>query len=66
VIGLEATGNYHRPLAYYLQQEDFYLHLISSMAAARTQLFMVFLNLIIGVICNDPGIGKAIPIPGIS
>ena len=37
VIGLEATGNYHRPLAYYLQQEDFYLKLISSMAAARTR-----------------------------
>ena len=37
VIGLEATGNYHRPLAYYLQQEGFELKLISSVAAARTR-----------------------------
>ncbi len=37
VIGLEATGNYHRPLAYYLQQEGFDLKLVSSVAAARTR-----------------------------
>lgn len=37
VIGLEATGNYHRPLAYYLHQEGFELKLISSVAAARTR-----------------------------
>jgi transposase len=37
VIGLEATGNYHRPLAHYLQQEGFDLKLVSSVAAARTR-----------------------------
>jgi len=37
VIGLEATGNYHRPLAYCLQQEGFDLKLVSSVAAARTR-----------------------------
>ena len=37
VIGLEATGNYHRPLAYYLQQEGFDLKLVSSVATARTR-----------------------------
>jgi transposase len=36
-IGLEATGNYHRTLAYYLQQRGFDLKLISSVAAARTR-----------------------------
>jgi transposase len=37
IIGFEATGNYHRPLAYYLQQEGFDLKLVSSVAAARTR-----------------------------
>lgn len=37
IIGLEATGNYHRPIAYYLHQEGFELKLISSVAAARTR-----------------------------
>lgn len=36
-IGLEATGNYHRPLAYYLQRQGFDLTLISSVAASRTR-----------------------------
>lgn len=37
VIGLEATGNYHRPLAYNLRQEGFDLKLVSSVAAAKTR-----------------------------
>jgi len=37
VIGLEATGNYHRAIAYALQKAGFTLHLISSLAAARTR-----------------------------
>ena len=37
VVGLEATGNYHRPLAYYLIQQGFEMKLISSMASARTR-----------------------------
>ena len=36
LIGFEATGNYHRPLAYYLGQCGFELRLISSLAVART------------------------------
>jgi len=36
-IGFEATGNYHRPLAYFLQQRGFDLELISSVAASRTR-----------------------------
>lgn len=36
-IGLEATGNYHRPLAYHLQIAGFKVHLISALAAARTR-----------------------------
>ena len=36
-IGFEATGNYHRALAYYLQQRGFDLELISSVAASRTR-----------------------------
>jgi transposase len=36
-IGFEATGNYHRALAYYLQQWGFDLELISSVAASRTR-----------------------------
>lgn len=35
MIGLEATGNYHRPLAYYLIQQGFEIKLVSSVAAAR-------------------------------
>jgi len=36
-IGFEATGNYHRALAYYLRQRGFDLELISSVAASRTR-----------------------------
>ncbi len=35
LVGFEATGNYHRPLAYYLLQQGFELRLVSSLAAAR-------------------------------
>jgi transposase len=37
VIGFEATGNYHRTLAYALQKAGFNVYLISSIAAARTR-----------------------------
>lgn len=37
VIGFEATGNYHRPLAYFLHQQRFELRLIPTMALARTR-----------------------------
>jgi transposase len=36
-IGFEATGNYHRTLAFYLHQQGFELKLISSVAASRTR-----------------------------
>jgi transposase len=36
-IGLEATANYHRLLAYHLQVAGFTVHLISALAAARTR-----------------------------
>ena len=38
-IGFEATGNYHRTIAYYLQIEkvDIELKLISSVASAKTR-----------------------------
>lgn len=36
-IGFEATGMYHRPLAYFLQTCGFELRLISSLAVARTR-----------------------------
>lgn len=36
-IGFEATGNYHRPLAWRLLAEGFDLRLISSVALARTR-----------------------------
>lgn len=36
-IALEATANYHRPLAYYLQIAGFKVHLVSALAAARTR-----------------------------
>ena len=36
-IGLEATANYHRPIAYHLQVAGFKVHLIASLAAARTR-----------------------------
>lgn len=36
-IGLEASGNYHRPIAYYLQKKGFEVYLISSLALARTR-----------------------------
>src|ERR1700676_3377920 len=35
LIGFEATGNYHRPLAYFLHAQDFELRLIPTMALAR-------------------------------
>lgn len=37
LIGFEATGTYHRPLAYFLGQSGFELRLISSLAVARTR-----------------------------
>jgi hypothetical protein len=37
VIGFEATGNYHRPLAYFLHREGFELRLIPTVALARTR-----------------------------
>ena len=37
VIGFEATGNYHRPLAYFLHQQGFELRLIPTLALARTR-----------------------------
>jgi len=37
LIGFEATGNYHRPLAYYLESEGFALRQVSSLAAAKTR-----------------------------
>jgi transposase len=36
-IGFEATGNYHRPLAHFLQTVGFHLELIPSLAVARTR-----------------------------
>lgn len=36
-IGLEATANYHRSIAYHLQIAGFKVHLISALAAARTR-----------------------------
>jgi transposase len=37
IVGFEATGNYHRPLAYRLLQAGFELRLVSSVALARTR-----------------------------
>jgi transposase len=37
VIGFEATGNYHRPLAHRLLEAGLQLRLISSLALARTR-----------------------------
>jgi transposase len=37
LIGFEATGTYHRPLAYFLHHCGFELRLISSLAVARTR-----------------------------
>jgi len=37
LIGFEATGNYHRPLAYCLVKEGFSVRQVSSLAAARTR-----------------------------
>src|SRR5262249_44100558 len=37
LIGFEATGNYHRPLAYFLGQASFEVRLIASLAMARTR-----------------------------
>lgn len=37
LIGFEATGNYHRPLAYYLAKEGFAIRQVSSLAAAKTR-----------------------------
>jgi Transposase len=36
-IGFEPTSNYHRALAYFLHSQGFQLHLISSLALARTR-----------------------------
>ena len=36
-IGFEATGNYHRPLAYYLGQAGLEMKLVSSVGLARTR-----------------------------
>jgi hypothetical protein len=36
-VVFEATGNYHRPLAHFLQAEGFHLELIASLAVARTR-----------------------------
>ena len=36
-MAFEATGNYHRNLAYYLSTLNVKLHLISSLALARTR-----------------------------
>ena len=36
-VGFEATGNYHRPLAWRLIDAGFQVHLISSVALARTR-----------------------------
>jgi transposase len=37
IVGFEATGNYHRPLAYRLIEAGFTPRLISSLALARTR-----------------------------
>ena len=37
LIGFEATGNYHRPLAYFLHEHGFELRLIPTLALARTR-----------------------------
>ena len=37
VVGFEATGNYHRPIAWRLLNEGFQMHLISSVSLARTR-----------------------------
>jgi transposase len=37
LIGFEATGNYHRPLAYFLHCQGFALRLIPTLALARTR-----------------------------
>ena len=37
ICGFEATGNYHRPIAWRLIQAGFEVRLVSSMAAARTR-----------------------------
>jgi transposase len=36
-IAFEATGDYHRPLAYFLSVQGFALYLVSSLAVARTR-----------------------------
>jgi transposase len=37
VVGFEATGNYHRPLAHFLHRQGFALRLIPTLALARTR-----------------------------
>ena len=37
IVGFEATGNYHRPLAYFLHCQGFALRLIPTLARARTR-----------------------------
>src|SRR5579872_3665734 len=36
LVGFEATGNYHRPLAHFLHRQGFELRLIPTLALART------------------------------
>ena len=37
LVGFEATGNYHRPLAYFLQGKGSQLRLIPTLALAQTR-----------------------------
>ncbi len=37
LIGFEATGDFHRPLVYFLHRQGFQLRLISTLALARTR-----------------------------
>jgi transposase len=37
LVGFEATGNYHRPLTYFLHRQGFELRLIPTLALARTR-----------------------------
>lgn len=52
VIGFEATGDYHRTLAYRLLCEGFELHLVSSLAVARTRDALIIAKVLAKTICN--------------
>jgi transposase len=41
LIGFEATGNYHRPLVFFLEGQGFTLRLIPTLALARTREAMI-------------------------